>query len=83
MSRSTRRAIAGTAAGCRLAHEGCEEAIRRYDACRTNADIRAVLDWSKERGGWLLRSSEDDRRMKEAFNRARLRCGAAAQEGTP
>lgn len=73
MSYGTRKAIAGTMAGERFAHEGCEEAIRRYDACQTNADIRAVLAWSTERGGWFLRTAEDDRRIKDAFNRARLR----------
>ena len=78
MGYGTRKAIAGTMAGERFAHEGCEEAIRRYDACQTNADIRAVLAWSTERGGWFLRSTEDDRRMREAFDRARHRAGSAS-----
>jgi hypothetical protein len=73
MSQSTRRAIAGTMAGERFALEGCEEAIRRYDACQTVQDIRDVLVWAKKRGGWLLRPIEADRRMHEAFERARVR----------
>jgi hypothetical protein len=89
VSYGTRKAIAGTQAGERFAHEGCEEAIRRCDACQTNADIRAVLDWCRDRGGWFLRSSEDDKRLREAFDRARqralmgcLRCGAETEDQT-
>jgi hypothetical protein len=73
MSYGTRKAIAGTMAGESFAHDGCEEAIRRYDACQTVADVRAVLAWAKNRGGWFLRIGDDDRRMKDAFERARKR----------
>jgi hypothetical protein len=70
VSYGTRKAIAGTMVGERYAHEGCEEAIRRYEACQTVADIRAVLAWAKERGGWFLRSKDDDGRMMAAFQQA-------------
>lgn len=83
MSQSTRRAIAGTMAGAKFAAEGCEEAIRRYDACNTVADVRAVLDWAKARGGWFLRTGEDDRRLVAAFERARARANAAAKSDQP
>jgi hypothetical protein len=83
VSYGTRKAIAGVRAGERFAHEGCEEAIGRYDACQTAADVRAVLAWCKDRGGWFLRSDDDDRRMREAFDRARLRAAARRGRGDP
>lgn len=69
MSYGTRKAIAGTQRGEMFAAAGVEEAVRRY-ACQTVEDIRAVLAWAKARGGWWLRTADDDERMKDAYLRA-------------
>jgi hypothetical protein len=73
MSYGTRKAIAGGMAGERFAHEGCVEAIKRFDACNTQAEIGEVFAWVKLRGGWFLRSSEDEKLMRLAYESAKVR----------
>lgn len=70
MSYGTRKAIAGVKAGERFAHEGSLEAVRRFDACTTDKEISAVLTWARMRGGWFLRSSDDDSAVRQAYKRA-------------
>lgn len=72
MSRSSRRAIAGTASGEREAAANAAEAGRQLDACRTPDDVRAVLAWAKGRA-WLLTPGDDFEAMRAAFERARGR----------
>ena len=67
------KASAGIAKATRNAAADVDEAVRRYDACQTVADVRAVLDWTGTRGDWFFRTAEDDKRMREAFERARAR----------
>jgi hypothetical protein len=73
MSYGTRKAIAGTMRGGENAHLACVETIRRFDACATGADIRAVLAWDGFGGKYFLRSKADSEAMREAFERARKR----------
>jgi predicted exporter len=72
MSASTQKAMAGTRAAVAATHARCAEAVRRFDAAKTGADVAAVLTWARGQS-WFWRSSDDDRAMREAHARARER----------
>jgi hypothetical protein len=83
MSHSSRRAIAGIAAASERASQICAECIRRLDECETEGELKLVFDWAKSRGGLFLRSGEDDRRLRDAYDRAKARIRAVASGHRP
>jgi hypothetical protein len=77
MCYGTRKAIAGMMKAGEYAASGAGEFVRRMDAAATAEDVRGVLAWAKARGGWFLHTGEDDRLMRQAFERAKTRTAQA------
>lgn len=50
--------------------DGCREAVNRFDRCKTQADVNAVLKWAQKRGGFKQRSKEESQQVLEAYKRA-------------
>lgn len=73
MSYGTRKAIAGGRAACEHAAADVAEAIRRFDAATTPVEFWAIMAWAKRRSSWSFRTSEDNKKLEAAWERARKR----------
>ncbi len=72
MSYGTRKAIAGGWRSATRARENSLIMIERFNNCKTNKDIRDVLDDMKKIS-WFHLVDEDNEKMKAAFNAALAR----------
>lgn len=73
VSYSSRRAVAGMIARTRKVHDNVQEAVRRFDAAKTDADVRAVMAWARQQDGWELRDSKHNALLQRAHARAKQR----------
>ena len=72
MSYGTRKAMAGAMKATSKAEALADEAIKRFDACRTPSGILATLSWMKTVDFFFL-PSDKEKEMRSAFHRARNR----------
>jgi len=82
MSRSTRKAIAGTQVAEERTHRACQAAVGRYETVRTPKDLLAIYAWAATQD-WFLRSADDDQAMRTADRAARSRIVAPKVAAAP
>lgn len=62
--------VVGIRIGDSNAIDGCREAVNRFDRCKTQADVYAVLQWAQQRGGFKQRSNEESQQVLGAYKQA-------------